>query len=250
MLQKFQIKKDNEIFSRFEIKYIIKKDISNMIQKQIKNFMNYDGYTNKKNRYYVRSLYFDNNQYLNFNEKVDGIKIRHKYRLRTYSKRFLKDLNLYLEQKGRNNERTYKIRTKINVKDLDMFKKKNLFLLKQKYKEFFLIEKFVFDSYRKNLSPNVIVDYERIPYINNTGIYFRLTFDSNLRSSISNQLFNKDYNWKKCLEGYEILEVKFDRTIPPWFQRVIQSFELKRLSVSKYVLGVEATGLAFDYEGK
>ena len=38
---------------------------------------------------------------------------------------------------------------------------------------------------------------------------------------------------KLTIPGYEILEVKFDRTIPPWFQKIIQSFELKRLSVSR-----------------
>jgi hypothetical protein len=254
MLKKFQIKKDDHIFSRFEIKYIINKQTSEKIQKEIKNFMTYDGYIDKKikkKKYYVRSIYFDNNQYVNFNEKVDGLKIRHKYRIRTYSQNFLKKINLFLEQKGRNNERTYKVRLKINIDDLDIFFKKNkIFDLKKKYKNFYLIEKFIFDSYRKNLSPNVIIDYDRGPYINNTGIYFRLTFDSNLRACISDVLFRKNYNWKRCIDGYEILEVKFDRTIPAWFQKIIQSFELKRVSVSKYVLGLEATGLAEDYEGK
>ncbi len=254
MLNKLQIKKDNHIFSRFEIKYILNKKNSKSIQNEIKNFMTYDGYIDKKKKekkYYVRSIYFDNNQFLNFNEKVDGLKIRHKYRIRTYSNKFYRETKLFLEQKGRNNERTYKIRSKINKKDLQLFfNKKKIFNLNKKYKKFHLFEKFVFDSYRKNLSPNVIIDYDRRPFINNTGIYFRLTFDSNLRACISDVLFKKIYNWKSCIDGFEILEVKFDRTIPAWFQKIIQSFELRRVSVSKYVLGLEATGLAEDYEGK
>ena len=48
MLKKFQIKKDDHIFSRFEIKYIINKQTSEKIQKEIKNFMTYDGYIDKK----------------------------------------------------------------------------------------------------------------------------------------------------------------------------------------------------------
>lgn len=254
MLKKLQIKKDNQIFSRFEIKYIINKQKSEIIQKEIKNFMTYDGHIDKKikkKKYYVRSIYFDNYKYDNFNEKVDGLKVRHKYRIRTYSKNLLNKINLFLEQKGRNNERTYKVRSRIKIDDLSIFlKKKKIFSLKKKYKNFHLIEKFIFDCYRKNLSPNVIIDYDRRPFINNTGIYFRLTFDSNLRACISDTLFRKNYNWKKCIDGYEILEVKFDRTIPVWFHKIIQSFELKRVSVSKYVLGLESTGLAEDYEGK
>ena len=43
------------------------------------------------------------------------------------------------------------------------------------------------------------------------------------------------------------MEIKFDRRLPKWFHRLIQTYELERLSVSKFCLGMEATGLAFDY---
>ena len=103
---------------------------------------------------------------------------------------------------------------------------------------------------KKKIKPKVIIDYSRKPFINKHGNYFRLTFDNNLSSTISKNLFSSDHQSKKTIPGYEILEVKFDRTIPPWFQKVIQSFELNRLSVSKYVLGCETSKLAYDYEGR
>ena len=81
------------------------------------------------------------------------------------------------------------------------------------------------------------------------GLYFRLTFDSDIRACISNDIFKNQYNWRTCIPGNDILEVKFDFTIPPWFHRIIQSYQLKRISVSKFVLGLEATNLAHDYEG-
>ena len=59
-------------FSRFEMKYIIRKSISESIQKEIRNFMIYDGYANKelKKNYFVRSLYFENNNYSNLMKKL------------------------------------------------------------------------------------------------------------------------------------------------------------------------------------
>ena len=82
------------------------------------------------------------------------------------------------------------------------------------------------------------------------GLYFRLTFDSDLKACSSNDIFaKKNKNWKVCIPGNDILEVKFDLNIPPWFHRIIQNYQLKRISVSKFVLGMEATNLAYDHEG-
>ena len=49
--------------------------------------------------YFVRSLYFDNRLNSNFNEKVDGLLFRHKFRLRTYSEKFDKKSVFFLEKK-------------------------------------------------------------------------------------------------------------------------------------------------------
>ena len=88
-----------------------------------------------------------------------------------------------------------------------------------------------------------------MPLINKNGLYFRLTFDSDIKACSSNNIFSRDNSWKICIAGNDILEVKFDFTIPPWFHRIIQSYQLKRISVSKFVIGMEASNLAHDYEG-
>ena len=46
-----------------------------------------------------------------------------------------------------------------------------------------------------------------------------------------------------CKAGFTILEVKFDRSIPLWFHRIIQSYNLTRQSISKFVLGMCYTNL-------
>jgi len=225
-MKKFQTKKDNEIFSRFEFKYIIKKNVSEAIQNEVKNFTKIDSYASNKSKYLVRSLYFDNNLFTNFHEKVDGIKKRYKFRIRTYTDHDDFNTPLFLEMKGRNNLRTYKVRTKINKNDLNLFyKQKNLLDLKHKYLNNKLIEQYIFDSYKKKIIPKVLIDYNRLPLINKNGLYFRLTFDSNIKACSSNNIFNSTNSWKACIPGNDILEVKFDFTIPPWFHRIIQSYQ-------------------------
>lgn len=252
-LKTFQKKAEGLSFSRFEIKYILNKNLSQIIQDKISNFMSLDNFAKEfpNNKYFVRSLYYDSEKFINFHQKTDGLKIRYKFRIRTYSKELNKLSIIFLEKKGRFNERTYKIRKKIDninyklfITDCDKMK------IAEKYKNDPLIGQFVFDCYRKKIKPKVIIDYYRKPYINKTGVYFRLTFDSQLNSIATGDLYPKNLMFKQTIPGYEILEVKFDRTIPPWFQKIIQTYNLKRLSVSKFVLGCETTELAYDYEGR
>ena len=249
-MKKFQIKKDNNIFSRFEFKYILKKKISESIKSEVKQFMQQDNFTKYKDYYLVRSLYFDNYFFSHFHDKIDGVKNRHKFRIRTYTGEKNKLIPIYLEMKGRDNQRTFKNRTKIKFEDVNTFcKNKNLFNLKKKYSENKLIDQFIFDSYRKKILPKVVVDYNRQALLSKNGLYFRLTFDSDIKSCSSQNLFEKEHEWKLCIPGNDILEVKFDLNIPPWFHRIIQNYQLKRISVSKFVLGMETTNLAHDYEG-
>ena len=242
--------KNIQSFSRYEFKFLLDKKKSDLIESESKHFMKFDENVSKKfdNRYFVRSLYFDNINSTNFYEKVDGMKIRKKYRLRTYSKTNNASTKIFLVMKGRTNQRTYKNRTQINSNDLEIFfnKKKYPDLLKIYGRNNLVINNFLYDTYRKDIFPRVLIDYKRRPYINYNGLNFRLTFDSEIMSSKTDQLFDEKnlLCWEECRAGYTVLEVKFERSITPWFHRIIQNYNLERLSVSKFVMGIEQSKIA------
>ena len=233
----------NNLFLRYEFKYFLNSQISNEIFSQSLNFMNIDNYAIKNNNeYFVRSLYFDNDDYSNFFEKVDGVKIRKKFRLRCYDKNSLSINPIFLEMKGRVHDRIIKKRVLINRNDIKYFETlKNLETLNQKYGYNSLINEFIYDVKKKNIKPKIMIDYNRKPLINKFGLYFRLTFDSNLVTNRRNYLFDNKEKFNLPLKykpGNSILEVKFERSIPAWFHRIIQSHNLNRRSISKYVLGI------------
>lgn len=233
----------SNIFLRYEFKYLINSAIARQIYNQSLNFMNLDSYAsrNKSHDYMVRSLYYDNDNFDNFFEKADGLQNRKKYRLRTYSKSLNSNTIIYFEMKGRTKDRILKNRVLIDNNDLESFTSlKNFEQLLKKYKNNNLLREFIFEVYRKKLKAKILIDYDRKPLINKFGLYFRLTFDSNLTSSKSNNLFleNSYYYPIKYKPGTTILEVKFERSIPSWFHRIIQSYNLNRKSISKFVLGV------------
>ena len=234
--------KENKILQRYEFKYFLKKNIADEIKSHVSKFMNLDKFANlgAEKTYFVRSIYFEDSFNSNFEEKINGYRIRKKFRLRYYKKGLDKG-PIFLETKGRNLERTYKIRAKLNLNDLEIInQKKSVYDLAKKYPNSVPVRDFVFESFKKNLQPKILIDYERQPFINKHGLYFRLTFDKNLscvklENKIENSLLN---NSIECKSGLTILEVKFERSIPLWFHRIIQSYNLRRQSISKFVLGM------------
>ena len=236
-----------EQFSRYEFKYILNEELKNKVESQIKHFMKYDGYVSNEydNSYFVRSLYYDSPSSYNFYEKIDGIKKRKKFRIRTYDNK--SNPTLFIEQKGRNVNRVFKYRTAIRQNDIDNFYNAiNYDQLIIKYNDIKIINEFVSDSVKKKIAPVVLVDYIRRPYVSDYDMNFRATFDSQIKAKPSQKLFPDDDNFFDCLSGYTILEVKFYRKIPAWFHKLILVYNLERVSVSKFVLGMKTCGIATD----
>ena len=100
---------------------------------------------------------------------------------------------------------------------------------------------FLYKVLKKKEYPKIIIDYNRRPYISDHDKYFRISIDGNLIA--------RDVNLTKvveCIPGYKIMEVKFFRRIPLWFHRLIQSYNLKRVSISKFVVGMKKMGYTID----
>ena len=147
------MKKDQaeQKFSRYEFKYILTNDFAKEIEDEVLHFMDYDGYIDPSlnNRYFVRSLYFDNQQSSSFYDKVDGIKKRSKYRIRTYTKKKNLKVPIFFEEKGRVESRTYKRRIGIEYKHLDSFLGNHHDLLLKHSFNNQLTDHFLYKFYRK-----------------------------------------------------------------------------------------------------
>lgn len=240
----------SQSFARFEFKYLLDSTQAAQLESELTHFMVSDRHARREmdNQYFVRSLYFENAAGDHFYEKIDGIKTRRKFRLRTYSNGTDFRQPVYLEEKGRHNERTYKQRVEIDRLHMELFlKPQNGFDLLNEYRDFGLIRSFVFDCLRRRLSPKVLVDYERRAFTSQFDVNFRVTFDKALRSSATNRLFPlRHENFHQCIPGWTIMEVKFFRRQPAWFHRILQAHDLRRISFSKFVQGMKICGLCID----
>lgn len=217
---------------RYEIKYIINKDMAEVLKQRLSLVMDKDINGASDGKYLIRSLYFDDMEKTAYYEKVDGVEFRKKYRIRIYNKdkKFIR-----LECKYKCNNMTYKkqqlisydICSKIingDIIDIDMEKISGT-----------LLEQFLLDYRIKHLIPSVIVDYDRLAYTYHISD-IRVTFDSKVKSGLYNyNLFDKDSSLTPIISDDEvILEVKFNEVLPEHIQTVLSTVPLTRRAFSKF----------------
>ena len=89
-----------------------------------------------------------------------------------------------------------------------------------------------------NYIPKVIIDYERIAYVEEiTNV--RITFDMKISASYELEKFlDWDYqNFYVLPSGLNVLEVKFDEILPSHIRNIVESYNFKQSSFSKYYYG-------------
>ena len=229
-------------FSRFEFKYILPEAQRDELETQFQYFVELDPFVAEQPnaKYFVRSLYFDNEIRSHYWEKENGVKHRQKFRLRTYTSDEESGTPQFLEIKGRHNNLVFKHRIPLGEARGDgsyglPYSDSVTEDVLARIEPGPIRERFEFDLHRKNIRPLTLVDYWRRPYVSKYDPEFRMTFDDSLHGCATDQLFPPGYaRSRRVLPGYTILEVKFRFHLPKWFHRLIQTNELTRVSVSKF----------------
>lgn len=229
-------------FARFEFKYQLPNDLRKEFERELAHFVEFDPFVAQTphHQYFVRSLYFDDPAYSCYFDKVEGLKKRAKFRLRTYTQTPSPQTPQFLEIKGRHNQLVFKHRTPVAYTAPD----NPLPDLLSACNSSAVTQQFCFEYYRKHLKAAALIDYWRRPYISRYDPEFRLTFDAQIQASQSSGLAPElTDRTRRVLPGYTVMEVKFKRHIPAWFHRLIQAYQLTRKSISKICYGLEALEL-------
>ena len=101
-----------------------------------------------------------------------------------------------------------------------------------------LIKELAIDMLIHNYKPVVIIDYERIAFVEEiTNV--RITFDMKISASYELENFlDGDYqNFYILPSGINLLEVKFDYILPSYIRNIIESYNFNQGSFSKYYYG-------------
>lgn len=217
---------------RHEIKYIIDEGTARIIQARLLPLMTPDPH-GINGGYRVTSLYFDNIYNSAYNDKLNGIETRRKFRARTYG---LNPSNITLEAKHKNGEYVSKISKHLTDRQYSALLSCDCAFMSEHDAEEDVFGDFYRSDRLTQLSPKVIVDYRREAFIYPHG-NVRITFDRNLSVCYDTvDMFSDKAFYSPVYAKEIILEIKFNNYLPAAISAVLQGLNAPRLSVSKYII--------------
>ena len=182
--------------------------------------------------YGIRSLYFDTPANQDFTEKVDGLELRRKIRLRAYSPDAAFAM---LEMKQKEGPYQKKRSLRLTREDAARLCRGDYFPLLT-YKEPFAAECYGLMNCRC-YRPRGIVEYRRQAYIAREN-HIRVTLDSQIMATESCwDVFSPRLPLYPVMDSFNmVLEVKYNGFLLSYIKSLLDQVERTELSVSKYCL--------------
>ncbi|HUT10691.1 MAG TPA: polyphosphate polymerase domain-containing protein [Thermoguttaceae bacterium] len=237
--------------SRFELKFIIDRQCAAAVRDFVRTYLVPDEHARRsaENSYPVNSLYLDSADLILFRQAAVGMKNRFKLRIRFYDDR--PESPAFLEIKRRITDVIRKERAAISrdgVRRLLAGRRPDASHVvrgNDEEKSGIALQNFcsLYDSIRGQA--RIYVSYVREAYVLPNSDQVRVTFDRELLGARFHEdtfLLPPSHGTRPNVGGV-ILELKFTDRFPPWMQELVQAFDLRRRSVPKYNMCIEAMGL-------
>ncbi len=181
--------------------------------------------------YHIRSLYFDDLFDTALREKIDGVNMREKFRLRYYNG----DTSLILlEKKSKLNGLCKKNQVQITADEAKALIDRDFDRVSADTRP--LLQELIFKMQAKGLRAKTIVDYIREPFVYSPG-NVRVTLDYSIRTGLMcTDFLNPDCATVPVRNSPIILEVKWDEFLPNVIRDIVQLKGRRTSAFSKYAV--------------
>ena len=218
-----------EIKYRHEWKHELNYAEKTALSMRLKAFMKSDPHCTD-GTYRVRSLYFDTPQDKALKEKIDGVNMREKFRIRFYND---DPSVIRLEKKSKKNGLGTKYSVALTQAEADRIVCGDTDWMMEDPSRPLLQELYCKMRYQ-GLRPKTIVDYTREPYIYEAG-NVRVTLDYDIRTGLGSVgLFDPDLVTIPAGDALILLEVKWDEYLPSVIRAIVQVPNRRAAAFSKY----------------
>ncbi len=221
---------------RHELKYLISMPDWALLRARMLGVIPRDPNAGEDGEYWIRSLYFDDYWNTAYEEKEMGVHLRHKYRIRVYN---CLDSKILLERKNKFGQYIHKESAPLQKEELSALLEGDYSFLRKSSHN--LMREFYYECTSRIMRPRVIVDYDREPFVVESGDV-RITFDKHVRAGFGAfDLFDKGLPTLEVLAANQmIMEVKFTTFLPNLVRRLLPPRSSIMTAASKYVLCCDA----------
>lgn len=213
---------------RHEVKHEISHHDMLILRQRLRAVMKPDPHA-VNGQYTIRSLYFDTLDDKALREKLDGVNIREKYRIRLYNN---DPSVIHLERKFKHGGLGNKTSANLTPEQAQAIADGDVEWMSHSTDE--VILGFYTKLRNEGLKPTVIVDYTREPFVFGPG-NVRVTLDYGIRTGMRcTDLLNSDCVTVPIPDSPCILEVKWDAYLPDVIRDAIQLENRRGSAFSKY----------------
>ena len=180
-------------------------------------------------KYHIRSLYFDNPDDKALREKLDGVNLREKFRIRLYNR----DASvIHLEKKGKRSGLGTKFSADLTAEEAQRIVDGDLDWMLFSGRP--LVQELYCKMRYQGMRPKTIVDYTREPFIFRPG-NVRVTLDYDIRTGLGcTDFLNPDAVTIPAGDAPILLEVKWDEFLPSIIRDAVSVPDRRAASFSKY----------------
>jgi hypothetical protein len=222
----------DRLSSRFEIKFRISQDQAAIGKVLFRDIFKQDS----RPEYMVQSIYFDSPEYDFYTEKIEGLLVRVKPRLRIYRSTVnYEPLGYFFEFKNRSDKHTHKER-------IEIAEDQALEIVSGKVPDSHspVIKKLEYFLSAANLKPAVNILYKREAYSSPFFHNLRLTYDRLIQSSLSVNSLEFPVDAPYMVDPREVVvELKYDGSLAAIIMDHIKDLEWSQVTLSKYSTALE-----------
>lgn len=213
---------------RHEWKHVLNIGDLMMLRQRLQSILENDPHA-VDGRYQIRSLYFDNLDDKALREKINGVNMREKFRIRLYN---YDTSVIRLEKKSKRNGLGTKYSANLSVEEVQKIIDGDLDWMLDSDRP--LVQELYCKMRYQGMIPKTVVDYTREPFIFKAG-NVRVTLDYDLRTGMN----CKDFLDPEAItipagDAPILLEVKWDEFLPSIIRGAVSVPDRRVGSFSKY----------------
>lgn len=227
---------------RQELKFLIHYSVREQLLARWSQYLVRAPFTNENAVTSILSQYYDSPDLTFYWEKLDGIALRNKVRMRTYGHHFEEGATTFLEIKHRNHDLVRKHRYLF-----PNFREELLDPALWEIEDPTMKSAFMTLLERHRLRASAQTYYQREAYEGLVEKDVRVTFDTTLIGLFPNERLSPKVlhhpGRRLMADTLAILELKSTKGFPPWIYEGIVAAELQQKTIPKYITAVEVLKL-------